>query len=51
LRRWRDRKLVATCFVEFNGKPITSVKTGFKTAVGLAGLSHRIPYGTPPRRG
>src|SRR6266849_9321829 len=30
LRRWKDRKLIATCFVEFNGKPVVSVKKGFK---------------------
>jgi hypothetical protein len=27
LRRWKGRKLIATCFVEFNGKPVASVKT------------------------
>src|SRR6201999_2330019 len=42
LRRWRDRNLIATCFVEFNGKPVASVKKGFKTAVGLASLSGRV---------
>jgi integrase len=42
LRRWRDRKLIATCFVEFNGKPVASVKKGFKTAVRLAGLAGRV---------
>src|ERR1700756_1195887 len=42
LRRWRDRKLIATCFVEFNGKPVSSVKKGFKTAVGLAGLAGKV---------
>ena len=42
LRRWRDRKLIATCFVEFNGKPVASVKKGFKTAVGLARLPGNV---------
>jgi integrase len=42
LRRWKQRKLVATCFVEFNGKPVASVKKGFKSAVGLAGLSGKV---------
>jgi integrase len=42
LRRWKERKLIATCFVEFNGKPVASVKKGFKSAVGLAGLSGRV---------
>ena len=29
-------------FVERNGKPVKSVKTGFKSAVKLAGLSGRV---------
>jgi integrase len=39
LRRWKDRKLIARHFVEFNGKAVASVKTAFKRAVTLAGLS------------
>ena len=42
LRRWRDQKLIASCFVEFNGKPVSSVKTGFRSAVRLAGLTGRV---------
>jgi hypothetical protein len=42
LRRWNDRKLIVTCFVEFNGKPVTSVKRGFRTAVGLAKLQGSV---------
>jgi len=42
LRRWRDRKLIANCFVEFNGKPVASVKKGFISAVGLAHLPGRV---------
>ncbi|WP_316194495.1 site-specific integrase [Bradyrhizobium sp. SZCCHNRI3052] len=42
LRRWKDRKLIATCFVEFNGKPVASVKKGFSRAVGLAGLPGKV---------
>jgi integrase len=42
LRRWRNRKLIAACFVEFNGKPVASVKKGFKSAVGLAGLPGKV---------
>jgi integrase len=38
LRRWKDRKLIARHFVEFNGESVASVKTGFKRAVSLAGL-------------
>jgi integrase len=42
LRRWKARKLMTTCFVEFNGKPVASVKRGFQSAVRLAGLPGRI---------
>jgi integrase len=42
LRRWKARKLMATCFVEFNGKPVASVKKGFQSAVRLAGLPGRV---------
>jgi integrase len=42
MRRWKERKLIANCFVEFNGKPVASVKTGFRTAVGLAKLPGRV---------
>ena len=34
--------MIATCFVEFNGRPVASVKKGFKTAVGLAGLPGKL---------
>jgi hypothetical protein len=42
LRRWKERKLIANCFVEFNGKPVASVKKGFRTAVSLAKLPGRV---------
>ena len=42
MRRWRARKVIATCFVEFNGKPVTSVRNGFKTAVRLANLCGNV---------
>jgi integrase len=42
MRRWKERKLIATSFVEFNGKPVASVKTGFRTAVGLAKLPGKV---------
>jgi integrase len=35
-------KLIAQCFVEFNGKPIASVKKGFRSAVGLARLTGKV---------
>jgi integrase len=42
MRRWKARKQMATCFVEFNGKPVASVKKGFRRAVGLAGLAGKV---------
>ena len=42
MRRWARPKLIADCFVEFNSKPVASVKKGFRSAVGLAGLSGKV---------
>ncbi len=42
MRRWKARRLIAACFVEFNGKPVVSVKRGFQSAVRLAGLAGRV---------
>lgn len=39
LRRWQRLGLAGSHFVEFNGKPIKSVKTGFAKAVSLAQLA------------
>jgi integrase len=39
MRRWQRLRLVEGHFVEFNGKPIASVKTAFSRAVRLANLS------------
>jgi integrase len=39
MRRWQRLGLIGGHFVEFNGKPILSVKTAFSRAVKLAGLS------------
>ena len=38
MRRWKRRGIIKEHFVEFNGKPVKSVKTAFKRAVALAGL-------------
>jgi integrase len=38
LRRWKERKLIAQHFVEFNGVGVASVKTAFGRAAALAGL-------------
>jgi integrase len=35
LRRWKERKLIANCFVEFNGKPVASVKKSSERQSGL----------------
>jgi integrase len=42
MRRWKERKLIARHFVEFNGVGVKSVKTGFKSAVRLAKLSGKV---------
>ncbi|MGY3692214.1 integrase [Bradyrhizobium sp. USDA 3240] len=42
LRRWHRLDSHARHFVEFNGMPVTSVKTAFKSAVRLAGLGMGI---------
>jgi integrase len=42
MRRWWDRKLIRRHFVEFNGEAVGSVKTGFRHAVSLAGLSGKV---------
>ena len=38
LRRWSRLGIAKSHFVEWNGKPVASVKTGFASAVRLAGL-------------
>lgn len=38
MRRWHRQKLVVSHFVEWNGKPVASVKTAFNRAVSQAGL-------------
>jgi integrase len=42
MRRWWDRKLIKRHFVEFNGEAVASVKTGFRRAALLAGLSGNV---------
>jgi hypothetical protein len=42
LCRWKRRKLIASCFIEFNGKPVASVRKGLQSAVRLAGLPGRV---------
>jgi hypothetical protein len=45
MRRWKDRKLFANCFVEFNGKPVASAKTGFRTGGGR--IPRNVARGLP----
>jgi integrase len=42
MRRWARLKLIAECFVEFNGRPVASVKKVFRSAVRLAGLRGKV---------
>jgi integrase len=42
MRRWVRRKLIATSFVEFNGKPVASVKKAFGSGVALAKLAGQV---------
>ena len=47
MRRWEKRRMFATCFVEFNGKPVASVKKGFRSAVNLAKLPGKVTPAYP----
>lgn len=38
MRRWQSKGLIMNYFVEFNGRPVKSVKTAFKHAAELADL-------------
>ncbi len=38
VRRWRDKGAIAQYVVEWNGRPVKSVKTAWKQAVRLAGI-------------
>jgi integrase len=42
LRRWHEKGISRQHFVEWNGSPVASVSTAFKTAVRLAHLPGRI---------
>ena len=42
LRRWKVKGIAQEHFVEWNGKPVKSVKTAFRSAVALAALPGRI---------
>ena len=42
MRRWVRRGIVTSHFVEWQGAPVKSVKTGFRHAVALAGLWGKV---------
>ena len=42
LRRWVAKRIAVEYFVEWNGQPVKSVKTAFKSAVRLAKLDGKI---------
>jgi integrase len=44
LRRWERLGLAKDCFVEWEGKPVKSVKTAFATAIRKAGIEHASPH-------
>jgi integrase len=47
LRRWSRLEISKSHFVEWNGKPVSSVKTGFGSAVRIAGLDTSVGNVTP----
>jgi integrase len=42
LHRWRDKGIIAQHVVEWEGRPVKSVKVGWKRAVELAGIRKKI---------
>lgn len=42
MRRWKDRKIASSHFVEHNSKPVKEVTNGFAHAVELAGLEGKV---------
>jgi len=38
MRRWVEKSIIETCFVEWNGEPVKSVKNAFARAVEVANL-------------
>jgi integrase len=44
LRRWHAKGISRQHFVEWNGRPVKSVKTAFKSATRLAGLNGVSPH-------
>jgi integrase len=44
MRRWARLSIAGAHFVEWHGKPVQSVKTGFRRAALLAGLDGVTPH-------
>lgn len=44
MRRWQAKGIAKDCFVEWNGKPVASVKTAFASAIEKAKLEHASPH-------
>lgn len=44
MRRWVRMGIAREHFVEFNGKPVKSVKTAFASAIAKAGIEHASPH-------
>lgn len=42
MRRWKERKIANSHFVEHNGRPVAEVTKGFAHAVELAGLDEEV---------
>lgn len=42
MRRWHEKGIAGEHFVQWNGKPVMSVKTAFGSAVGKAGLEGTV---------
>lgn len=42
LRRWKERSIATSHFVEHNGRPVHSVNKGFQHAVELAGIEGNV---------
>jgi integrase len=42
MRRWQAKNISQTCFVEFNGSAVTSIKKGIKSAIVAVGLAGKV---------
>lgn len=42
LRRWRDKGIISQYAVEWQGRPVRSIKVGWKRAVDLSGIQKKI---------